>query len=60
MIDVSTEPMALYGALAALVVFGIFIGSWWWYGMRTYRVHRQVSDDARVPGRTPVAATQTA
>ena len=26
--------MGLIGGLLALFVFGVFIGTWWWYGMR--------------------------
>jgi rhodanese-related sulfurtransferase len=38
MLDVSSHPMALYGALAALFVFGIFIGTWWFYAIRLEHV----------------------
>jgi hypothetical protein len=34
MFDLTTRPMDVYGAITALVVFGIFIGTWWYYGMR--------------------------
>ena len=32
--DITPDAMSMLGALVALVVFGIFIGTWWWYGMR--------------------------
>jgi len=34
MMDFTRYPMDLFGAFVAIVVFGIFIGSWWWYAMR--------------------------
>lgn len=33
-IDFTRYPMGLIGGLVALFVFGVFIGTWWWYGMR--------------------------
>jgi hypothetical protein len=32
--DFTQYPMGLIGGLVALFVFGVFIGTWWWYGMR--------------------------
>jgi hypothetical protein len=32
--DFTVYPMGLIGGLIALFVFGVFIGTWWWYGMR--------------------------
>lgn len=26
--------MGVFGGLVALFVFGVFIGTWWWYGVR--------------------------
>lgn len=34
LIDTARLPMSLYGALTALLIFGIFLGTWWFYGMR--------------------------
>jgi rhodanese-related sulfurtransferase len=42
MLDLTTQPMGLYGALSAASVFGIFIGSWWRYGMRAYEARRML------------------
>jgi hypothetical protein len=39
MFDLTTRPMDLYGAFTALLVFGIFIGTWWYYGMRHAAEH---------------------
>ena len=32
--DFTQYPMGLIGGLLALFIFGVFIGTWWWYGMR--------------------------
>jgi hypothetical protein len=32
--DFTQYPMGLLGGLVALFVFGVFMGTWWWYGMR--------------------------
>jgi hypothetical protein len=32
--DFTQYPMGLLGGLLALFVFGVFIGTWWWYGVR--------------------------
>ena len=32
--DFTQYPMGLIGGLVALFVFGVFIGTWWWYGIR--------------------------
>jgi hypothetical protein len=32
--DFTEYPMGLIGGLVALFIFGVFIGTWWWYGMR--------------------------
>lgn len=32
--DFTQYPMGLIGGLVALFVFAVFIGTWWWYGMR--------------------------
>jgi hypothetical protein len=32
--DFTQYPMGLFGGLVALFIFGVFIGTWWWYGMR--------------------------
>lgn len=37
------DPMSLYGMLAALVVFGIFIGSWWLYAVRDMEARGMIS-----------------
>lgn len=47
MFDFNTHP-GLYGALAALAVFGIFIGTWWRYGMRAYAARRMVDTGAAI------------
>lgn len=35
--DFTQYPMGLIGGLLALFVFGVFIGTWWWYGIRAMR-----------------------
>jgi hypothetical protein len=32
--DFTQYPMGFIGGLVALFIFGVFIGTWWWYGMR--------------------------
>jgi hypothetical protein len=34
LMDFTQYPMGLIGGLLALFVFGVFIGTWWWYGIR--------------------------
>lgn len=34
MLDTASLPMTTYGVVTALVIFGIFIGTWWFYAMR--------------------------
>lgn len=46
--DLAMQPMGLYGALAALVVFGIFLGTWWFYGMRTHGARRMLDTGAAI------------
>ncbi len=45
-LDFTQYNMALYGALVALFVFGIFIGTWWWYGMRVTEQRARERDSA--------------
>jgi rhodanese-related sulfurtransferase len=63
MVNFDAEPMGLYGALAACAVFGIFIATWWWFGMRAYRARRMLEtgqailvdvDEAEVFAKAPV------
>ncbi len=44
MMDLSSEPTSLYGAITALLVFAIFIGTWWWYGMRATTVRKMLRE----------------
>jgi rhodanese-related sulfurtransferase len=44
MMDLSHHPTSIYGVITALVVFAIFIGTWWWYGMRTTKVRAMLRD----------------
>jgi rhodanese-related sulfurtransferase len=46
MFDASQHRMDVYGALAALVMFAVFLGTWWWYGMRLYRARELVQRGA--------------
>ena len=32
--DFTQYPMGFIGGVVALFVFGVFITTWWWYGMR--------------------------
>jgi hypothetical protein len=49
--DFTQYPMGLLGGLVALFVFGVFIGTWWWYGMREM--------DRRAKALTPVVLKPT-
>ena len=44
MMDLSHEPTSIYGAITALVVFAIFIGTWWWYGMRATMLRKMLRE----------------
>ena len=44
MMDLSHEPTSIYGAVTALVVFAIFIGTWWWYGMRATMLRKMLRE----------------
>jgi rhodanese-related sulfurtransferase len=46
MFDPSQHRMDLWGAFAALFVFFVFIGTWWWYGVRLYRARSLVERGA--------------
>lgn len=48
MMDLSHEPTSLYGAITALVIFAIFIGTWWWYGMRATNLRRMLRTGSAV------------
>lgn len=47
-LDFTQYNMALYGAIVAIVVFGIFIGTWWWYGMRVTEARARQRERERV------------
>jgi rhodanese-related sulfurtransferase len=46
MTDFTQYNMALWGAVSALVTFAIFIGTWWWYGMRVHEARALVRTGA--------------
>jgi hypothetical protein len=58
--DFTQYPMGLIGGLIGLFVFGVFITTWWWYGMREMdrraRALKPVREEA-APLRAPSVRT---
>lgn len=55
--DFTQWPMGLLGALVAVFIFGVFIGTWWWYGMRAMAARVAVTERPAPARRRLVART---
>lgn len=57
-LDFTQYDMGLFGGVVALVVFGIFISTWWWYGMRVTEARAREREALAAPVRA-IAPTPT-
>lgn len=65
--DFTHYPMGAIGGIIALGVFFIFMGTWWWYGMRVHEARAMVSsgrailvdvDDEKMFASHPIAGAR--